>query len=316
HWIAYTAAFSVALGVAGATKDITIDGWRITSVPVAKQSVMTAISEMGYRVGTLAAGAGALLLADRYGWRFAYLGMAALMTVGAISAFVAPEPESDFTAPHKHRGFAATVISPIKEMVGRLGPLALPILLMVAGFRMPGYLSSAMSLPLFKSLDYSDTEIATVTKLFGFWVALGATFFSAYIIRRIGFPSQPRLALRKRRRPFLDLRRCGQHRRVRLRFRAGRADQLHVDAHRDGTCRQPIRASHLAMRFSRKHPRRRLWLRDRENWIHDIFRAELTDRNPGGGAVLVCVASARKCDTRPGEPWIRLIAAQSHMGAS
>src|ERR1700720_20109 len=35
-------------------------------------------------------------------------------------------------------------------------------------------------------LDYSDTDIATVTKLFGFWVALGATFFSSYIIRRIG----------------------------------------------------------------------------------------------------------------------------------
>jgi len=154
YWIAYTAAFSIALGVAGATQDITIDGWRITSVPVAR--------------------------------RFAYLGMAALITVGAVSAFVAPEPESNFTAPHKHRGFAATVIAPIKEMVGRLGPLALPILLMVAGFRMPGYLSSAMSLPLFKSLDYSDTEIATVTKLFGFWIALGATFFSAYIIRRIG----------------------------------------------------------------------------------------------------------------------------------
>ena len=128
------------------------------------------------------------------------------------------------------------------------------------------HLSSAMSLPLFKSLDYSDTEIATVTKLFGFWVALRHVFQrlhhsqdrhdaepAARHDRGIGFPSQPRLAIRKRRRPFLDLRRCGQHRRVRLRFRAGRADQLHVDAHRDGTCRQPIRASHLAMRFSRKH---------------------------------------------------------------
>jgi PAT family beta-lactamase induction signal transducer AmpG len=186
HWLAYTVAFSIALGIAGATQDVTIDGWRITSVPVEKQSVMTAISEMGYRVGTLAAGAGALLLADRLGWRFAYLGMAALMTVGAISAFVAPEPESDYTAAHQHPGFAATVIAPIKEMVSRLGPLAFPIFLMIAGFRMPGYLTSAMSLPLFKSLDYTDTEIATVTKLFGFWVALGATFFSAYIIRRIG----------------------------------------------------------------------------------------------------------------------------------
>ena len=57
QWLAYTVAFSLALGLAGATQDVTIDGWRITAVPVEKQSVMTAISEMGYRVGTLAAGA-------------------------------------------------------------------------------------------------------------------------------------------------------------------------------------------------------------------------------------------------------------------
>ena len=186
QWLAYTVAFSLVLGFAGATQDVTIDGWRITAVPVHKQSVMTAISEMGYRVGTLAAGAGALLLADRYGWRSAYLCMAALMSVGAISAFVAPEPESDITAKHQHPGFFAAVVAPIKEMVTRLGSLALPILLMIAGFRMPGYISSAMALPLFKSLNYSDTEIATVTKLFGFWIALAATFFSAYIIRKIG----------------------------------------------------------------------------------------------------------------------------------
>jgi PAT family beta-lactamase induction signal transducer AmpG len=186
QWLAYTVAFSLALGLAGATQDVTIDGWRITAVPVHKQSVMTAISEMGYRVGTLAAGAGALLLADRYGWRSAYLCMAALMTVGAISAFVAPEPASDITAKHEHPGFVAAVVAPIKEMVTRLGSLALPILLLIAGFRMPGYISSAMAFPLFKSLNYSDTDIATVTKLFGFWIALAATFFSAYVIRKIG----------------------------------------------------------------------------------------------------------------------------------
>ena len=186
NFLGYTVAFSLALGVAGATQDVTIDGWRITAVPVAKQSVMTAISEMGYRVGNLAAGAGALLLADRYGWPTAYAFMAGLMLIGAISAFIAPEPDSDFTVGRQHPGFVATVIAPIKEMVTRLGPMALPIFLMIAGFRLPGYISSAMAIPLFKSLHYSDTEIATVTKLFGFWIALAATFFSAYIIRKIG----------------------------------------------------------------------------------------------------------------------------------
>ena len=57
---------------------------------------------------------------------------------------------------------------------------------MVAGFRMPGYVSSAMAMPLFKSLHYSNTDIATVTKLFGFGVALAGTFLASFVVPRIG----------------------------------------------------------------------------------------------------------------------------------
>ena len=59
HWIVWTVAVSLVLGFAGATQDVTIDGWRITAAPPGKQSLMAAFSEAGYRVGTLAAGAGA-----------------------------------------------------------------------------------------------------------------------------------------------------------------------------------------------------------------------------------------------------------------
>jgi MFS transporter, PAT family, beta-lactamase induction signal transducer AmpG len=186
HWIAWTIVFSLALGFAGATQDVTIDGWRITAAPPGKQSLMTAFSEAGYRVGTLAAGAGALIAADRYGWRVAYICMAALMTIGALSAFLAPEPDPGLVAHRDHSGYVVTIIAPIKELIGRLGRWAIPILLLIAGFRMPGYLSSAMSVPLFKSLHISDTDIATVTKLFGFWVALGGTFLASYIVRTVG----------------------------------------------------------------------------------------------------------------------------------
>ena len=86
-----------------------------------------------------------------------------------------------------HPGYVATIITPIRELLGRLGPWAIPVLLLIAGFRMPrGYMSSAMSVPLFKSLHISDTDIATVTKMFGFWIALGGTFLASSIVRKLG----------------------------------------------------------------------------------------------------------------------------------
>src|SRR4029077_427866 len=134
HWIVWTIAASLVLGFAGATQDVTIDGWRIPAGAPGKQSLITAVSDAGYRVGTLAAGAGAFIAADRYGWRVAYICMAALMTIGALSAIFAPKPESYLIVRREHPGFAATIIAPIKELVGRLGPWAVPILLLIAGF--------------------------------------------------------------------------------------------------------------------------------------------------------------------------------------
>jgi PAT family beta-lactamase induction signal transducer AmpG len=187
HRLAWTIVLSLALGFAGATLDLVIDGWRITSVrPPEKQAVLSSWTEIGWRIGNLAAGAGALFLADRVGWRAAYLCMGALMLPGMAAAVIAPEPASD-KRPHLAReGFVETVWSPIRELLIRLGPTAPVILLLVAGFRMPGYIASAMAVPLFKHQGFSNTDIATVTKLFGFWIALGGTFAAGALIQRIG----------------------------------------------------------------------------------------------------------------------------------
>jgi PAT family beta-lactamase induction signal transducer AmpG len=186
QWLFWTVVFSLALGFAGATQDVVIDGWRITAAPTAQQPLMSSWAEIGWRLGNLVSGAGALYLADAFGWRAAYLCMAALMAPGMTAALLAPEPESDKVLHSEHPGFVATISEPIKDLVARLGPLAVPVLLMVAGFRMSGYISSAMAVPLFKSLHYSNSDIATVTKLFGFGVALGGTFLAAYVVPRIG----------------------------------------------------------------------------------------------------------------------------------
>ena len=182
QWLWWTIFFSLALGFAGATQDVVIDGWRITVVPKEKQALMTSWAEVGWRMGTFIAGAGALYLSDAYGWRPAYLCMAAFM----IAAFLAPEPASNLVAHHKPAGIWETISEPIKDLIKRLGPLAIPILILIAGFRMPGYISNAMAIPLFKSLHYSNSDIATVTKVFGFWTAIAGTFVAGYLVLRIG----------------------------------------------------------------------------------------------------------------------------------
>lgn len=186
HWLWWTIVFSLALGFAASTQDVVIDGWRINVVPQAKLPLLTSVAEIGWRVGNLIGGAGALYLAQAYGWRAAYLCMAAAMAPGLIAALFAPEPASDREAPHHELNLVETIIAPIRELIVRLGPMAVPILLLVAGFRMPGYIASAMAIPLFKSLNYSNADIATVTKVFGFWLAIGATVLGGLVVPRIG----------------------------------------------------------------------------------------------------------------------------------
>ena len=187
HRLAWTVALSMALGFAGATQDAVIDGWRITAAPQDRQALMSSWAEAGWRIGGLVSGAGALYLAAGFGWRVSYLCMALAMAPALAAALLAPEPERDrrpeAAAPLDLR---RAVVEPFRELLGRLGPLALPTLLLVAGFRAPGYISNAMAFPLFKALHYGDADIATATKLFGFPVGLAGTFTATYVVKRIG----------------------------------------------------------------------------------------------------------------------------------
>jgi PAT family beta-lactamase induction signal transducer AmpG len=188
--LVWTAGFALALGFAGATQDTVIDGWRIAVAPDLKAQ-MSSIGEIGWRIGTLIGGAGALVLSDHVGWRGAYLCMILAIAPGVVGALLAPEPETDKVASparlaENRRGFVETIWAPIQELIGRLGSMALPILLLVAGFRMPGYVSGVMENPLFTDLHYSSTDIATVTKVYGFWLAIAATFLGGWLVVRLG----------------------------------------------------------------------------------------------------------------------------------
>ncbi|MBS0613428.1 MAG: MFS transporter [Proteobacteria bacterium] len=190
HFLAWTIAFTLSLGVFGATLDAAVDGWRINAAPPGKQALMTSFAEIGYRFGALTSGAVALSLGQHLGWRASYLIMAALLIVGTACVWIAPQTTADGRPADRPPGPRSTLLgtlwTPLRDLVSRLGRFAVPVLVLIAGFRLPGYLTTAMSMPLFKHLHYSEDHIALVTKTFGFFVAILATMFSAWLVRRIG----------------------------------------------------------------------------------------------------------------------------------
>ncbi len=91
---------AVAIGFSSATQDIVIDAYRIESAPPELQSMLSATYIAGYRIGMLAAGAGALWVADWLGgeqysfdaWSWTYRIMAVLMLVGIATTILIKEP--------------------------------------------------------------------------------------------------------------------------------------------------------------------------------------------------------------------------------
>jgi MFS transporter, PAT family, beta-lactamase induction signal transducer AmpG len=175
---------AVFTAFAAATQDIVIDGWRIDSAPPERQGMMAATYNFGYRLGLLAAGAGALYIADYSGWRAAYLVMAVLMLVGIIAGLVSPRlPER---ARDETQSFAMNFVAPVVDLARRFGPLLAVILLLVALYRLPDFLSGVMANPLYIGLGFSKSQIATMSKVYGIWIGIAGAFAGGFTITRIG----------------------------------------------------------------------------------------------------------------------------------
>jgi PAT family beta-lactamase induction signal transducer AmpG len=190
HALSWTITCAFLLAFASASQDVVIDGFRIASAPVERQGVMSAAAQFGYSAALLCAGAGALYIADFVSWKAAYLSMAALMVVGIVANLVAREPMT-YTANQKaarpRPSLAASFVEPIADIVRRKGlALLIPVLLLVALYRLPDFVSGVMANPLYIDLGFSKSDIATVSKLYGVGVSIIGVAAGGLAVSRLG----------------------------------------------------------------------------------------------------------------------------------
>jgi PAT family beta-lactamase induction signal transducer AmpG len=127
------AVFAFMVGVSYSTQDIALDAWRIEAAETSKQGVMAAAYQWGYRVAIIVAGAVPLLLAQSYGWNFAYALMAALMGIGIAAVIAAPCEEQHTIRPIQTAGIPPAPAREAIEWFGRLALLGVGALVLGSG---------------------------------------------------------------------------------------------------------------------------------------------------------------------------------------
>lgn len=169
-----------------ASQDIVVDAYRIEILAEHEQGAGAAMTQAGYRVGLLAAGAGALWLADVLPWSTVYALMAALMLVGVVAVLIGDEPESRRPPPPKAPGefLRVAMFEPLREFATRRGWLI--VLAFVLLYKYGDAVAGAMANPFYSDLGFTGGEIASVTKVFGVVMTMLGVFAGGIVVARIG----------------------------------------------------------------------------------------------------------------------------------
>ncbi|NML10715.1 AmpG family muropeptide MFS transporter [Sphingobium sp. AR-3-1] len=181
-----TAYAAILVGAAGATYDIVIDAYRIETLKPEQLGVGSGMSQYGWRIGSVAAGSLALILAARIGWQGAYLACAAFALPAMLTGLILGEPERH-RDPIARRGMGevmASITGPLLEFFRRKG--AFLVLLFILLHKIGDTLANLTFRLLFDDMGYTNDEIVIYDVGIGFWAYLIGIFIGGILYARMG----------------------------------------------------------------------------------------------------------------------------------
>ncbi len=191
--VARMAALAILVAFLSASQDVVIDAYRVEILTADQQGPGAAMIQTGYRIAMLVSGAGALIIAARFGWFAAYATVAALLAVGMLVFIFGPEPAIPVNAqPHAPTGrldairewLATAVVEPFADFM--LRPRWLAIVIFIVGYKLGEALAGVMANPLYISLGFSLDQIAYVSKLVGFFATVAGALVGGVVATKLG----------------------------------------------------------------------------------------------------------------------------------
>lgn len=200
----YVALIGLLIAVASATQDIAIDGFRIDCIAQDDKDGMSAASSVataGWWTGYGGLGAIPFFLADMTSWTWPniYLLLGALMALLMCATCLANEPQIDreallekITAKDTKQSpvfhwIQTTLVTPFAEFFNRNGvKLAASFLLFIFLFKIGEAFLGRMSIVFYKEIGFSNSDIATYSKLLNWWVTIVFSLLGGLVNIRYG----------------------------------------------------------------------------------------------------------------------------------
>ncbi len=159
-----TVVGAILIGFTSATQDIVIDAYRIESAPPELQGMLSATYIIGYRIGMVVAGAGALWLAEFIGgnhysyraWSLVYQLMACFMLVGVVTTLLNPEPK---TEENSHSSFSTT-----SDYLRFFLVFALAVIAFASGFLLTADIAASLKSTLINYMGFNKVASGFFTE--------------------------------------------------------------------------------------------------------------------------------------------------------
>jgi PAT family beta-lactamase induction signal transducer AmpG len=212
-----TALWAFGVALCSAIQDIVIEAYRIEVIDENQQGSAASSSYLGYRLGMMTSGAGALFLAEIYSWQTAYELMAALMVVGMVTTLLSPSPKADSVKSHHKKSLKgvkgnteaskllqeartddnfitsylkwvrATYDPPLRSLLNTIDWRV--VLAFILFYKVGDTTLNVMTTPFLVELGYSKVEIANVAKVFGISAMIFGGFLGGLILNHVGILS-------------------------------------------------------------------------------------------------------------------------------
>ena len=186
------ACFAFITSFLSATQDIILDAYRVETFDKEKEKLSSgvAIFVLGYRLGLIFSGAGAIYMAAKISWSSVYIIMSLGILVGLITVIFSKEAIKyeyktlDFDSKNLKKFFNNSLIEPFRCFIKNKGWFW--ILAFIFTYRLSDSYFGPMSNPFYDDMGFSKEEIAFVTKIYSIIMTILGGLLGGIVVLKLG----------------------------------------------------------------------------------------------------------------------------------